>query len=145
MTEYGFIDTIRLIYLYRNKLIPTGLMAYNQCWSNKDVLTVYAYACYSKDNNDKIYGLCVGTVYKPNTINKCSQWLFGENRKRELWIEHIHSNADSPCSGKQLLNVIEERLLTHQKCFKEKYIRSIYLRSGWILRKMWIYRNIYKR
>lgn len=126
--EYQFINTDRLKYLYDNKLIPNGLMAYNHCWSNKDVLTIYAYACYSKDDNNKIYGLCVGTVYKPDTINRCSQWTFGENRKRELWIEHIHSDSNSPCSGKKLLSAVEKKLEQHQKNILRKniYVVSIY-------------------
>ena len=125
--EYSFIDKDKLKYLYENKLIPNGLMAYNHSWNNKDVKEIYSYLCHSSTNPKKIFGLCVGVVYNPNTINKCSQWIFGENRHRELWIEHIHVDPESCCKGSYLLDKVEEKLRQYENVERKNiYVLSIF-------------------
>jgi GNAT superfamily N-acetyltransferase len=120
--RYSFISKDKLKYLYENKLIPTGYMAYNHSWENEEVKEIYSYVCYSAENIDKIFGLCVGVVYERNTIARCSQWGFGENRNRELWIEHIHADPNSQCKGSFLLKKVEEKLKHHREYVKRKNI-----------------------
>jgi len=114
-----------------NKSIPE-LMMYNHIWDGDDVEDIIAFACF--DLNNAIQGLCVGAIYKKNSIKRCSQWNFEENRKRQLWIVHLHSNPTSSCSGTHLLKLTESKLIEESAKYdidrRNIYTLSIYPAVG---------------
>jgi hypothetical protein len=128
--EYRFVDVGELKRLYDGKFIHQELMATNHCWNNNDVEKVYVYGCFDVKDPNIVYGLCVGTVYKKNTICRCSQWKFGENRQRELWIEYLSTNSESNCHGNTLLAEIEKKLVKHDVVRRNIYIVSLFHAVG---------------
>ncbi len=84
--------------------------------------------CLNRD--DEIVGIGIASVYKKGTLTRCSQWSFGANLHRELWIDHLWTKKDSGCRGKDILKKLEDKLIQHTCERKNIYVLSIEDSSG---------------
>lgn len=124
--SYSFVDYTEL----RDKLQSAGETLNNtEIWNSDVVEALYAYCC---SDGDKVVGVCVGTVYKPGTISRHWQWNFGENKKRELWIDSLFTNPHSKCKGSTMLAAVEDKLRQHINSVQRKniYIASVFPAVG---------------
>lgn len=78
----------------------------------------------------KVVGLGIGSVYEHGTMCRTSQWQFGENKHRELWIDYLWSSKDSSCSGREILNRLESKLKQHSVERKNIYVVSVHEATG---------------
>lgn len=58
--------------------------------------------------DEKILGYGLATIYDKNSIERCSQWNFGENRKREIWIDDLWSVKNV---GKDIMKILTDEIL----------------------------------
>lgn len=95
------------------------------------------YIVYQKKEN-KFIGLGIGCVYSNKKISRCSNWDFGENMHRELWIDYLVSLEKG--TGTRILNELENHLKNHLECVERKniYITSVRGAEGFY------YKNGYK-
>jgi hypothetical protein len=67
----------------------------------------YCVSCtYEEDG--KIHGYGLATIYQHNSIERCNQWNFGGNRKRQIWIDDLWSVKNV---GKEIMNKLEDIIL----------------------------------
>jgi len=127
--EYSYISFDELLDLRKRGLADISLGHYNL--NKEEIEKIYVSVCHNVSHNnnlEKIYGLCIGVVYKPNTMSRCSQWRFGENKYRELYITDLYTELNSECKGSVLLSNVESKLKSHKDSVLRKniYVISVF-------------------
>lgn len=109
---------------------------YYQIAAKKSDFTIFSLSPYTNQevekiftvvgiDNDEICGLGIATIYREGTIKRCNQWIFGENRRRNFWIEHLWIDKNSSCRGKEILKICEEKLIENQDLADRKNIYTL--------------------
>ena len=68
------------------------------------------------EENGEICGFGLGTVYERESIHRADQWTFGENRKRQLYIDNLWSTKNV---GRKILTILEKELLIYVVALSE--------------------------
>jgi len=127
--EYNYISFDELLDLIKRGLINIREKDVEGYILDKNnIIKMYILICHDASFNSKVYGFCIGVVYKANTMTRHSQWRFGENKYRELYIDLIDTELDSECKGSVLLKNVESKLAAHKDNVQRKniYLISLY-------------------
>ena len=99
-----------------NKLVNHHIHGYNYWIGHVNYLIL-------SHCNNNFTGMGVCSYHKTGTIKRACQWQFGENMKRNLWIDALSSNYKG--HGTLILNKMEELLKCHVEESERKNIYTV--------------------